>query len=386
MTDDPSVFVPGLGFRSSRGGLRLPEPVTITRDNDCALRIMGLSSTERGTELTFELRDKELEAQCSVAVTDPRWTSGVEVRLRDGNGAVIAALPPGAGQRLSFGQHRFGPFRRELVFERLNPDVRGLSVELRGELGDWDAALHLVPLAESGVIPVVPIGAEQERDATTVRVRGVATTPTATYLDIETTAAPPVRSILGIGAWMVRHGDERLTLVDEHGQRFEDVYDEDLPRPNPHDSRRTIATFPPLSSESRELTLVVPAVIVEESDSSLEVPLPVFAPTDAMFGRYPMTVRWADIVEDLRQAPGEAPARGVEVQLKLGSSNDERRVLRPSRINVDGVRNWSYGLDYANPDGPVLKVRLPAGGSAKTVTLLDPVVEVRGPWEVRWRR
>lgn len=379
------MFVPGLGFRPNRG-VRLAEPVTVTKDEDRALRVMSFLSTENGTELTFELRDVELEAQCAAAVTDPRWTTGTEVRLRDGSGAAIAELPPGRGQRFSFGQQAFGTFRRELAFEPLRPDMHRVSVELRGGLGEWDIPLDLLPIDETDVLPVTAVDAEQERDGITVRVRGVAARDTATYLDVEAVAAFPARSILGIGAWIGRHGDGRLTLIDKRGQRFDEVVDANLPRPKPGQGAHTIAAFPPIPAGPTELTLVVQKIVAQESEGALEIMLPVHAPTEVTFGTYPMTIRWADVVDDLRPAPGEPLARGVEVQLKESDSHEGRRVLRPGGILIDGARNWNFGFNYADPKALGLNIRLRAGESAKTVTFLDPVVEVHGPWEVRWQK
>jgi hypothetical protein len=381
---DATVFVPGLGFRPSRG-LRLAEPVTVWKDEQHALRVMSMLSTEKGTELTFELRDPEREAECSVAVTDPRWSAGT-VRLRGIDDPAIADLPPGRGLRFSFGQHAFGSFRRELAFEALPPNTRNVSVELRGGLGEWDVPLELHQIEESGVLPVTDVGVGQERHGIAVRIRGVAVTDTATHLDVEGVAASPTRLVVGIGAWIVRHDDERLVLIDERGNRFDEVADASLPRADPGQGGRTIATFPPIPADSKELTLLVQKVLVRESGARLEIALPVHAPMELTFGSDPVTIRWAEIVDDLRPAPGEPPTRGIEVQFKSRESHDGRRVLWPIRLLVDGEPTWNYGFNHADPEALRLNVPLRAGESAKSVTFLDPVVEVRGPWEIQWRK
>ena len=382
---DRWVFVPGLGFRSNRG-LRLPESVTEAKGEGRALRVMSLVSTDSGTELAFELHDREREQEAAASVTDPRWNQGTTVRLRDASGAAIAELPPGRGQRFSFGQHTFGEFRRELVFEPLGSDVRRVSVEIRGGLGEWDVPLRLLPIAETAVIAVARVGAAQERDGITVRIRGFAQTETATYLDIEAVSVSPTESILGIRAWMGRSGEERLALVDQRGQRIEEVSDPSLPRPNPRDGTHTVATFPPIPADSTDLTLVVPRVNVHESEGRMDLKLPVYTPTDVIFGPYPMVIRWADFVDDLRGAPGAAPSRGVAVQLQHRDTDNGRRVLQPRRVEVDGARQWNVGFDYADSKTISMSIHLRAGESPKTITFLEPEVEVRGPWEIRWRR
>lgn len=382
---EQSVFVPGLGFRSNRG-LRLAEPATVSKDEGHALRIMSLLSTERGTEVAFELRDSDLQAACFSAPTDPRWTMGAEVRLRDATGAIVAELPPGRGQRFSVGQHEFGFLGRQVVFEPLPSDMRRVTVELRGGLGEWDVPVDLVPIDQSGVVPALQLTAEEERSGITVRARAVATTGTGTYLDIEAAASSPGGSVIGIRGWMRRGGDEeRFALVDGRGRRFEEAFTRDVPRGSLREGGRRLVAFPPLPSDATELTLAVPAVIVTEVEGSLEIPLPVYAPTDASFGPYPLTIRWADVVDQLRTAPGEPPTRGIEVQFMSGEWRNERTLLWPGRILVDSVRNWNFGFDRADPAATHLNIRLREGESAKTVTFLEPVVKVRGPWEIRFR-
>jgi hypothetical protein len=290
------------------------------------------------------------------------------------------------GDSFGMGQHEFGFLRHEVVFDRLSPDARRVTLEIRGNLGEWDIPLSLVPLAETGIAAKMPDHAEEQRHGITVRVRGVVATDVETVLDVEAVAAPPARSILAIGGWPTRYrAKDLLGLIDGHGRRLDEI----TPAQRPHNWRqgnRTFAIFPPLPSDSTDWTLLVPAVQVAESEGSVDITLPIHAPTETVFGRCPMTIRWADIVEDMRSAPGEATTRGVEVHYRRTSADEPRRVLRPGRVLVDGAATSSFGFDYADSQGPVMKVRLPASGMATTLTLLDPVVEVRGPWEVRWRR
>lgn len=92
------------------------------------------------------------------------------------------------------------------------------------------------------------------------------------------------------------------------------------------------------------------------------------------------------MVDDLRPAPGEPLTRGVEVRFKTGAWQNDRQVLRPGAILADGARCWNFGFDHANPEALRLNVPLRDGVTAKTITFLDPVVRVRGPWEIPWRR
>lgn len=381
---DATVFVPGLGFRSSRG-VCLAEPLTLTKDEDHALRIMSLLSTDAGTEIAFELRDKELQQQAFTVPTDPRWMGAANVRLRVASGAAMGELPADRGPgSISIGQHDFGFLGRRLVFEPIPLGVRSVTVELRGGLGDWDVPLELVPIGDTDVAPVTPIGAEQQRNGVTVRVRAIATSDTATYLEIEMTATSPAGSVLSTRPF--RLGADRFAILDERGERLDEVISRDAPRGGPHAVGRAVATFPPLPADAKSLTLLVPAVVVQETEGSVNIELPVHAPTEMSFGPYRMTISWADVVDDLRPAPGEPLTRGVEVRFKTGAWQNDRQVLRPGAILADGARCWNFGFDHANPEALRLNVPLRDRATAKTITFLDPVVRVRGPWEIPWRR
>src|SRR5207245_11162488 len=60
---------------------------------------------------------------------------------------------------------------------------------------------------------------------------------------------------------------------------------------------RTVVSF--ARTDSRALTLVVPAVVFQESEGSLELELPIYAPTDLTFGSHPVRIRYASAVDDL---------------------------------------------------------------------------------------
>ena len=175
-----------------------------------------------------------------------------------------------------------------------------------------------------------------------------------------------------------------MTLADEHGRRLQEVIADHRPR-NIHDGAHTVATFPLVPTDARALTLIVPDVIVEEA-ARLEFDLPVYAPVEARFGSASITVRWADVVNDLRPTPGSPPTHGVLVQVRPGRREEGRVALRPSTVIVDAIqRSCGFGVS-PDADGWAFNVPMSEGATGKTVTLVDPVVEVRGPWEVTWRR
>ena len=202
---------------------------------------------------------------------------------------------------------------------------------------------------------------------------------------IQASALPPIR-ILGIGARVIRNDDDRLVLIDEHGRRLEEIPSSELSRPDRADGSHTVAMFPALPDDARTLTLVVPGVVIKEGDEMLELELPVTDPIEARFGPYPVRIASAKISDDVRSGPGEPPKHGVEVRFGSAGWYDEGRVLHPERIRVGEIERscgWGRGRD---PEFLTLNVQLPEGTSAGSVTLLDPVLKIRGPWEIEFTR
>ena len=375
-----TVFIPEVGFRPGVG-LALPEPVTVLKENDRGLRVMRLVATELGTELAFEIRDPDREAACETGSLDYKQTRA-EVRLLDAAGVSIPQIP-GPGNGYSFGQHGFGVFGQKVVFTPLPSGTSHVTLELRGGLGDWEVPLDLVPLSDSAVVPAMPVGTEQQRSGVTVRVVAMATTDDAIVLELQAEAGPTVRAI-EIGEWLVNQGKDGFVLIDEGGRRVEELSMRGrmgMKRPG---GGRTVVSFP--RTDSRNFTLVVPSVVFQESAGSLELQLPIHVPTDLSFGRHPVRIRYANAVNDLPAAPGEAPQPGIEVQLGTVDWHDGRRVLRPGPVFVDGIHRGYSVTGRGEPGFVSVNIPLADAASAQTVTMRDPVVAVRGPWEIRFSR
>jgi hypothetical protein len=378
------IYLSGLGFRPSDGGLALAEPVTVTKNSEHALRVVRLiSSAQNGTELAFEMVDEPRDRAARGGSADYEWHTRGVVELMDEAGQRVQRVD-GPGNVYSIGGYEFGTLRQDLRFERLSSDTRRVTFTLSGGLGDWELPLDLVPIANRGIVARTLSRAVTERKGIAVRVRAIASTPTGTVLEIEASAAAPVKRVVAIGAWPTRYEPEALlALVDEKGRRFDEISSDHRPR-NIHEGGHTVATFARLPDDVHELTLIVPGVIVEESER-LDFDLPVYAPIERRFGSCSITIRWADVVDDLRPAPGSPPTHGVLAQIRPGRWEENRLALRPSSIVVDSVkRSCGFGIS-PDPDGWAFTVALPEGSTAKTVTLIDPVVEVRGPWEIRWQ-
>jgi hypothetical protein len=371
--------VPEVGFRPASGGLALTRPVEVTKDPEHALKVMHLVSTSaRGTELAFEMRDEPRLVAAKAGNTDYMWHRRMRVELRDARGTSVPRANV-RGENFSIGQHEFGFLRQDILFDQLPAETRRLTLEIRGDLGEWDVPLEVAPIGEVSGVPAATSNASVERNGIVVRVRTIARTGGATCLEVEAAALSPSGEVLGVGAWMRRGEETAFTVVDDRGRRYEEVFTGAIARRSQHGGR-SVASFARLPDEVDRATLVVPAVVMQEADAGLDIPLPIYVPTDLSFGPHPITIRWADIVPDLRVAPGHPATRGVEVQFKSDTWQNDRRVLRPGKLLLDGERTWNFGFDHELR----LSIMLREEQSPKTVTFLEPVVEVRGPWEIEF--
>jgi len=353
----------------------LARPVTVTKDDERGLMVLRLAATDAGTELAFEVRDPRLEEACATGRVDYRGRLG-EVRLRDGAGAQVPHLP-GPGNGSSFGSHRFGTFGRKAVFAPIT--TAAATLEVRGELGDWDVPLELVPIANGAVVPATPIDAADERNGVTLRVVAIAQMEDRTVVEVRATASPSTKSI-EIGEWLMSQGRDAFALIDHDGHRMEELSMRD--RMQMRRSGTTVVAFP--RTDSRALTLIVSAVVVQESEGTLEFELPIFAPTDLFFGPHPVTIRYASAVDALPTTPGDAARPGIDVQFGPAVWHNERRMLFPGPVLVDGVYAGHGTIGYVEPGGVRVAIPLAQPTSARKVTMHEPVVAVRGPWEVRF--
>jgi hypothetical protein len=376
----PTVYVPGVGFRSA-DALRMPER-TIVRQGERAMAVMSVVSSEAGTELEFEVKDDRLDDDyCSGKVQHGSLVN-VDVRLLDEHGRRYARSSRGEG--FGFGQHAFGSFSRRCCFEPLHPDARRVVLEVDGAFGQWTVPVDVVPITDTGVAPQKTVDRATTKHGITLRLVGIAVREEDTFVELDATWTAPIAAIHGIGAMIQRQGDDRLVLIDRQGRR----YDEELSRETtqrPFDKReRTTAKFPALPPDATELNLIVPAVVVEDSDAALEFALPIQDAREVRFGPYPMRLGPAGLVHDLLQEPGKPPGYGLRFAIGPLGWHEDRRVLGPMRISVDGVEHsCGYGWGWhPEPGMRSYTVDLKAGEEPKIITLARPLVSIRGPWEI----
>jgi hypothetical protein len=379
-----TVYVPQVGFRSA-DGLRMRD-LTIVRQGERALAVVLLVSSDKATELTFEIKDDRLEDACIVGKFDHRALYELDVRLRDNDGNSYARIQ-GLHDGIGLGQHEFGFFKRKLGFEPLRRQVRRVVLEVDGAFGTWTVPVEVLPIAESGVARQRVVDRVATKHGIAVRLVGIALRDAETVVELDATWTPPIVAIHGIGALMQRQGDDRLVLVDDQGRRYEEELSRETVRQPRERGEHTTAKFPALPADATDLTLIVSSVVVEESDATLEFAVPMNDSREVRFGAYPMRLGPATLTHDLLAPPGKPPEHGLRFVLGPIGWHQDRRALRPMRISVDGVEHKGFGTGWHPEPGMTnFTVTLQPEASPTTVTLARPMVSVRGPWEIRFEQ
>jgi hypothetical protein len=372
------TFIAGVGFRQA--GVRLAHAQRIERGGR-TLTVTQLVSGPEGTHLTYEIHDPALgDTSCAVpgrgaSVFDPDTVTITEGTIDHGAGFITSSGVLAGG------------VRRTLQARALPLSARAIELHVAsGMFGEWTIPLQLEPFGTDDAGRLHELDASAVHESITIRVLGIATTADATAVRFEATSGAGVQSIVGIGGLHgMRFGPTELVLRDEQGREYAEMAKRDAREPM---DRSELAVFPPLPDDARDLELVVPYVTVEEAKAPVVLRLPVTEPTPVAFGRYAIRVLSTDEAPDSPRRRNFGPA--LAVRLDLGDWMGDRRVLYPSGVLVDG-NNWGMGYgDGINSTAPepvkTVEVRMPDPSAPKLLTLIAPVVQVRGPWRIRFAR
>lgn len=371
------TFLPGVGFR--RAGVRLPQERRFEADGRI-LTVTQLVSTPDGTDLIYELHDPALgDAACVVPGRGSSPFDADRVTMHIGEIDQEAAWVTGSGILR-------GGVRRTLQAKPLPSTAREVELRVMSAMfGDWRVPLELEPFGTDGAGRLDEVDASASHEGISVRVRGISVTPEATAIKFEASGEHGQR-IRGVGGLHgMRSGATELRLRDEHGREYAEMAKRDAREPM---DRRELAVFPALAPDARELELVVPFVTVEEAKAPVVVRLPITTPTPVTFGRYSIRVLSAGDAPDSPRRRNFGPA--LSIALDLGGWQGDRRVLFPSGVLVDANdlgMGYGDGINATAPE-PVttVEVRMPDPSAPKLLTLIAPVVQVRGPWRIRFER
>jgi len=371
------TFLPGVGFRQA--GVRLGSETRVERDGR-TLTVTQFVSTPDGTDLTYEITDGSQNASCVVPGPGPSLFDPDKVTLRDAEHDYAAAFLRSTGVIA-------GGVRRSLQAKPVPSTVRALELRVTSSLfGEWRVHLELVPFDADGVGRLQPVEASATHEGVTVHVRGISLTAEATAIRFEAVAEGSVERIIGVGGLHgMRAGATELLLLDEHGRACQEIAKRDAREPM---DRSELAVFPALPDDARALELVVPFITIEETKAPVVMKLPVVDPLALTFGRYAIRVLSTGEAPDSPRRRNFGPA--LAVRLDLGGWQGDRRVLFPSGVLVDGNNlgmGYGNGINATAPQpAEMVEVRMPDPHAPKLLTLIAPVVQVRGPWRVRFSR
>ena len=367
------VFLPGIGFRQR--GVRLVEPVR-SEAAGRTLRLRDLIASADGTELVYDITYGDEGG-------DTRARESIVIR----HGAHEYDL--GSGTVAIWSED--GAWRRAIRSEAKLPATAGrveVEVSISG-LGVWNVAGELAVFGQG--TESRDLDASETRDGITVHLHAFSLSKEVTAVEVSASTSAEGAFVEGIGAYSTtRMGPTALTLRDQALR----VY-----REQPHDPRlddalpqgRHFAVFEPLPDDARELALEIPYVCVQECNEEITFEVPVSTPTTLAYGRYRARVirtYAAPGSTDAASMPYREPGLGVDID--LGGWQDGRRLLAPRLVFVDGANR---GLRYTNrfdataPE-PVQQFEIPMEGahSAARVRLLGALVQVHGPWVIRFER
>lgn len=359
--------------------MRLTEEIHVEREGRI-FAIRQFVSTPSGTDLTYEILDPIQKASCVVPGTGPSLFDPDKVTLRTGEQEFSDAFVTSSGAIA-------GGVRRTLQARPLPPGVTTLEINVASRLfGEWTIPLELVPFGADGVGRLHPIEASAAHEGITIQVRGISVSRDATAVRFEAIVDPPTQCVVGVGGLHgMRAGANELVLRDEHGREYPENAKRDSREPM---DRSDLAVFPSLPPDAGELELVVPFVTIEEAKAPVVVHLPVTEPMALTFGRYAIRIVSTGAAPDSPRQRNFGPA--LAVRLDLGGWQGDRRVLYPSGVLVDGNNlgmGYGNGINSTAPE-PVdtIEVRMPDPSAPKLLTLIAPVVQVRGPWRVKFAR
>jgi hypothetical protein len=219
----------------------------------------------------------------------------------------------------------------------------------------------------------------------TLRVVGAAFGTDQTVIEFAVDA--PGQIVRGVAAEMQRKGADLLVLLDDRGGRYEETMSRDTAIQQPgSEHARGYAQFPAVLADAIALRLLVPSVVIEDPESTLDFDLPVLTRTNLSFGPYPVQLHPTDIVDNLIAPPGKPPGHGLRGAIAPAAWHEDRRFVRADKIVLDGMTHWLGRGWHPEPDTVNFGVTLERGVTPKHARLTNAVVRIRGPWEIGFNR
>lgn len=380
-----ACLVPGLGIRDcNAANLVAAAPVSVTRGGVTAT-ILALLSADGQTIVRVEVTGLPVPAS-----TDPSPAGPLTLSLRDDagrsypgvRGYTQGGIIP-SGDRTALG------VSAERAFAALDPAVRLVEVTLNGPptVGNWQIQVPVVPVQEAALPTAQGGGAGVTLHDITVRVTSVAADRRGLGVQLLAQTARAdwrVRGALG-GDLYTR----RLILHDEQGRTWTELQPA-MERQQQDDSDVVTdqALFPPLPSGSARATLTVPFVKVEQTSPAATLRVPLAGrqigeqfptPGDIELGGFHIRVTNITLAEDNKGN------RRLWLDLDGGDWIEGQKVIEPGQVSTDDGQLAGCGASYRGDVSQIFRlcVSLPRDyGDMVTISFQNPIVAVRGPWDV----
>lgn len=368
------VYLRGLGLREA--GVKLDREVQ-GRTTGPTLRLRTLVATSEGTDIEYDLDGVaaspkgDIHTHESIIVR----SDGQETELASGMVGIWGAKPTWRRSMRSLGCIPITPGRVEI------------EISLSG-VGTWRLTAELVRYGENAESQQIEVS--DTREGITVQLHSWSVSDEFTAVELSAAAREDGVRVEGIGALThSRLGANALVLRDQELRRYGEVQHVHM---DSSSGDRSFAVFPALMPNARRVELEVPYVYVHERYEQVTLELPVKRPRRVAFGRYPALVLRTFTTSGNPDAPnGETSIwSAVGVDVDLGGWRDSRRMLAPVQAFLDGARatiRHTYRLDTSNP-APLHRfdVATEHPGAAVRLTLLGALVEVYGPWSIKFER
>ncbi len=379
-----ACLVPGLGIRDcNAANLVAAAPVSITRDG-ATFTVLALLSAEGQTIVRVEVTGLP-----TPAATDPPPAGPLTLSLRDDagrnypgvRGYTQGGIFPSA-DRTALG------VSAERTFAALDPDARTVEVTLNGPptVGNWQLRVPVVPVQEAALPTAQGGGAGATLHDITVRVTSVAADQRGLGVQIlaQTDRADwRVRGDLGGNTYT-----RRLTLHDEQGHAWTELQPSGNRQQQGGSGVTDQALFPAIPGGIIRATLTVPFVKVEQlgPQATLRVPLAgrqigeQFPATgDIELGGFHISVKNITLAEDNKGNPR------LWLDLDGGDWTDGQKLIEPGQVSTDNGDSAWCGASYQGDVSQIFRlcVSLPRDYiNGVTITFQNPVVAIRGPWEL----
>ncbi len=379
-----ACLVPGLGIRDcNAANLVAAEPVSITRDG-ATLTVLALLSSEGQTIVRLEVTGLPAPQD-----TDPSPAGQLTLSLRDSAGKNYPGVHSTEGGIIPSADRTALGVSAERAFTALDPDVRTVEITLNGPptVGNWQLRVPVVPVQEAALPAAQGGGASAILHGITVRVTSVATDRRGLGVQLlaQTDRADwRVRGDIGGNAYT-----RRLALHDDQGHVWAELQPA-RDRQQQEDSGIVSdqALFPSLPGGIARATLTVPFVKVEQTSPAATLRVPLAgrqigeqfpAPGDIELGGFHIRVTNITLAEDNKGN------RRLWLDLDPGDWAAGQKLIEPGHVSTDNGDSAWCGASNRGDVSQIFRlcVSLPRDyADTVTITFQNPIVAVRGPWEV----